>query len=195
MDRGFARGAKWALSPVGGPLNHILPMRAGSEVWGAEHHARMGRIFGRGASWAIFGEDLPEESNRVELDPDHTDGDGIPIPLVRYRISEHSRRLMAFQESRAAESLQASGCSAIEAASMIPYSGWHLMGTARMGDDPATSVVSARQQSHDVANLYVLDGSVFVTSSGVNPTCTITALALRTVDLLVQSRRSQKVPL
>ena len=78
---------------------------------------------------------------------------------------------------------------------MIPYSGWHLMGTARMGDDPATSVVSARQQSHDVANLYVLDGSVFVTSSGVNPTCTITALALRTADLLVRSRRSQKVPL
>ena len=193
-DRGFLRGAKWALSPVGGPLNHILPMRAGNEVWGADHHARMGRIFGRGASWAIFGEDLPEESNRVELDPDRTDGDGIPIPRVHYRISDHSRRLMAFHEARAAESLEASGCSEIGTASMIPYSGWHLMGTARMGDDPTTSVVSAHQQSHDVANLYVLDGSVFVTSSGVNPTCTITALALRTADLLVRSRRSQKVP-
>ena len=68
------------------------------------------------------------------------------------------------------------------------------MGTARMGEDPATSVVNIRQQAHDVPNLYVADASVFVTSSGVNPTCTITALALRTADLLVQHRSEQKVP-
>ncbi len=193
-ERGFLRGAKWALSPVGGPLNHILPLRAGSEVWGADHHDLMARTFGRGASWAIFGEDLPEESNRVELDPDQSDGVGIPIPRVHYRISGHSRRLMAFHESRAAESLEASGCQAVDVASLIPYSGWHLMGTARMGTDPATSVVNAAGRAHDVPNLYVLDGSVFVTSSGVNPTCTISALALRTADLLVRSRRFQKVP-
>ncbi len=192
--RDFVRGAKWALSPVGGPLNHILPMRAGNEVWGSDHHILMGQTFGRGASWAIFGEDLPEEANRVELDLDRTDSHGIPAPRVSYRISEHSRRLMAFQEERAEESLEASGCQETAVASMIPYSGWHLMGTARMGENPANSVVNSRQQAHDVPNLYIADASVFVTSSGVNPTCTITALALRTADLLVQHRSEQKVP-
>ncbi|HAY52331.1 MAG TPA: GMC family oxidoreductase, partial [Acidimicrobiaceae bacterium] len=74
------------------------------------------------------------------------------------------------------------------------YSGWHLMGTAKMGDDPAKSVVNRFQRSHDVENLYIVDGSVFVTSSGVNPTATITALALRTADNIVKSRSLQAVP-
>ena len=58
-------------------------------------------------------------------------------------------------------------------------SGWHLLGTARMGDDPETSVVDRDLQAHDVPGLYVVDGSVFVTSAGVNPTSTVVALASR----------------
>ncbi len=193
-SRGFVRGAKWALSPVGGPLNHVLPMRAGSEVWGAKHHDLMARTFGKGATWAIFGEDLPEETNRVDLDPDLCDADGIPAPRVHYRTSENSKRLMEFQVARAEESLRAAGAIDVTAANLLRYSGWHLMGTARMGDDPATSVVDRNQRAHDVANLYIVDGSVFVTSSGVNPTNTITALALRTAAHLVENRRLQEVP-
>ena len=74
------------------------------------------------------------------------------------------------------------------------YSGWHLLGTARMGTDPATSVVDKWNRAHDVANLYVVDGSCFVTSGGVNPTSTICALALRAADHLVETRRGQVVP-
>ena len=194
QSRGFVRGAKWALSPVGGPLNHVLPMRAGQEVWGAEHHELMARTFGRGATWAIFCEDLPEEANRVELDPDLTDGDGVPAPRIRYRYSENSKRLAEFQTARAAESLEAAGAVEVTAAGPLRYAGWHLMGTARMGDDPAASVVDRDQRAHDAANLYVVDGSVFVTSSGVNPTCTISALALRAADRMAADRRNQKVP-
>ena len=193
-SRGFVRGAKWALSPVGGPLNHVLPMRAGQEVWGAEHHELMARTFGRGATWAIFCEDLPEEANRVDLDPELTDGDGVPAPRIRYRYSQNSKRLAEFQMARAAESLEAAGAVEVTAAGPLRYAGWHLMGTARMGDDPASSVVDRDQRAHDVANLYVVDGSVFVTSSGVNPTCTISALALRAADRMTACRRNQKVP-
>jgi len=72
--------------------------------------------------------------------------------------------------------------------------GWHLLGTARMGDDPETSVVNRWCRSHDVENLYVIDGSVFVTSGGVNPTATISALALRATERLIERRREQRVP-
>ena len=56
------------------------------------------------------------------------------------------------------------------------------MGTARMGADPATSVVNEWGRSHDVKNLFIIDGSIFVTSAGVNPTSTIQALALYVAD-------------
>ena len=190
----FVRGAKWALSPVGGPLNHVLPMRAGTEVWGEQHHELMNRTFGKGATWAIFGEDLPEESNYIELDESLSDSSGIPSPKVHYKISQNSKRLMGFQVERAEESLRAAGASDVTTANLLRYSGWHLMGTAKMGDDPAKSVVNRFQRSHDVENLYIVDGSVFVTSSGVNPTATITALALRTADNIVRSRSLQAVP-
>lgn len=71
--------------------------------------------------------------------------------------------------------------------------GWHLMGTARMGTDPAKSVVDQYGRSHDVPNLYIYDGSVFVTSSGFNPTGTITAIALRSVEHLIKNRANARV--
>tara|TARA_B110000014_G_scaffold260581_1_gene250613 strand:+ start:162 stop:470 length:309 start_codon:yes stop_codon:yes gene_type:complete len=101
---------------------------------------------------------------------------------------------MEFQVARAEESLRAAGALDVTTANLLRYSGWHLMGTAKMGDNPETSVVNRFQQAHDIENLYIVDGSVFVTSSGVNPTATITALALRTADNIVKSRSQQAVP-
>ena len=70
----------------------------------------------------------------------------------------------------------------------------HLLGTARMGDDPRTSVVDAWGMTHDVPNLGVIDGSVFVTAGAVNPTSTICALALRAVEHLIEHRSDVRVP-
>jgi choline dehydrogenase-like flavoprotein len=67
---------------------------------------------------------------------------------------------------------------------MIRSAGWHLLGTARMGEDPKTSVVNHWGRSHDVKNLFIVDGSIFVTSGGVNPTSTIQALALYIADTM-----------
>lgn len=69
----------------------------------------------------------------------------------------------------------------------------HLMGTCKMGNDPATSVVNQWGQAHDVPNLFVYDGSVFVTSAGFNQTGTICAVALRSVKHLIANRRDMKV--
>ncbi|MEE1557199.1 MAG: GMC family oxidoreductase, partial [Alphaproteobacteria bacterium] len=68
----------------------------------------------------------------------------------------------------------------------ISNGGWHLLGTARMGTDPRTSVVNEWGRSHDVKNLFVVDGSIFVTSAGVNPTRTIQALALYVAEQMKQ---------
>jgi choline dehydrogenase-like flavoprotein len=64
----------------------------------------------------------------------------------------------------------------------LRQSGWHLLGTARMGKDPATSVVNPWGRSHDVKNLFIVDGSIFVTGGAVNPASTIQALALYIAD-------------
>ena len=76
----------------------------------------------------------------------------------------------------------------------LPDAGWHLLGTTRMGDDPAASVVNEWGQAHDVPNLYVIDGSVFVTAGGTNPTATICAIALRCAKQLIANAGHQPVP-
>jgi choline dehydrogenase-like flavoprotein len=192
-SRGFARGAKWSLAPTGGPLSAALPTRAGHQAWGAAHHQQVSAILGRTASWGVFGEDLPDEANRVELDPTLTDSSGIPAPRLHYSVSENSRRLLDFHVQRASESLEAAGAYRIEAEGLMRYSGWHLLGTARMGTDESASVVDPWGRAHDVPNLYIADGSVFVTSGGVNPTSTIAAIALRIADGLVE-RRGERTP-
>ena len=181
--RGFVRGAKWSLAPsTGGPMNAAMPARAGAAVWGAEHHARVRERFGHCLSWGIFGEDLPDADNRVTLDPVLADATGVPAPRVTYRASENSRRLLDFHVARARESLLEAGARSVDTLTLMRSAGWHLLGTARMGTDPATSVVDPWGKAHDVDNLYVVDGSVFVTAGGVNPTNTICSLALRFAD-------------
>jgi choline dehydrogenase-like flavoprotein len=193
--RGFVRGSKWSMAPsTGGPLNAAMPSRAGAVMWGAEHHRLVRERFGHMLSWGVFGEDLPDPDNRVELDSELTDSSGIRAPKVTYRVSENSRRLLDFSCDRAAESLAEAGATHVDVTPMLRESGWHIMGTARMGTDRETSVVDEWGRAHDVANLYVVDGSVFVTSGGVNPTSTICALALRFADRMVAARTSQRVP-
>lgn len=192
--RGFVRGAKWGLAPTGGPINAALPSRAGEQVWGADHHLHIRNRFGRGASWGLFGEDLPDEDNRVTLSAGAVDATGMPIPELHYKVSENSRRLLDFHIDKASESLVEAGAHTIEVDRLMRYSGWHLLGTARMGRDPATSVLDEWNRSHDVANLFVVDGSCFVTSGGVNPTSTICALALRAADRMVATRHDQVTP-
>jgi len=126
------------------------------------------------------------------LDPNRTDSSGIPAARTLYRLSENSKRLVAFHQARARESLQAAGAYETVVAPFIRGSGWHLLGTAVMGEDPARSVVDGWGRSHDVENLYIFDGSVWPTSSGMNPTATIAALALRNTEHLIAERRGQR---
>jgi len=194
-SRGFVRGAKWNVMPGGGPLG----MRAAyggkplEEAWGVNLHRNTRKVFGRTFEWGIIAEDLPEETNQVLLDDNLTDSDGIAAPRLIYKNSENTHRMIEFHLARAKEAMQASGAVDMSVTPLMRDCGWHLMGTARMGNDPKASVVDQYGRAHDVPNLFVYDGSVFVTSSGFNPTGTICAVALRAVKHLIANRRDQKV--
>ena len=87
---------------------------------------------------------------------------------------------------RRAVKLTAAGAANVGVQCPILNGGWHLLGTARMGTDPERSVVNEWGRCHDVRNLFIVDGSIFVTSGGVNPTSTIQALALYIADSMKQ---------
>jgi choline dehydrogenase-like flavoprotein len=193
-SRGFVRGAKWNLVPTGGPLTAALFPWPDARLWGPNIHEHVRKWLGRSAIWGITAEDLPEEGNRVTLDPELTDSDGIPAPKLTYRVSENSRRILEFNVRRAEESLRAAGAYDTVSLPLMRDFGWHLLGTAVMGTDPSRSVVDPYGRAHDVPNLYVIDGSIFVTSASANPTPTICALALRATEHLLHNRRNQEVP-
>jgi choline dehydrogenase-like flavoprotein len=193
-SRGFVRGAKWGLQPTGGPLamTQAYPWGDENSIWGEDFHREIRRRLGHSAMWGFIFEDLPEESNRVELEPERTDAAGIPAAKIVYTMSENSHRMIAFHEERAKESLEAAGAYDTIVAPFIRATGWHLLGTCKMGDDPAESVVDRWGRAHDVPNLYIFDGSTWPTSSGMNPTATVAAMALRFTDHLIETHRDQR---
>jgi choline dehydrogenase-like flavoprotein len=187
--RGFVRGFQLQIVRQSGPLHTALGGFVARPVpWGAEHHRVFGERFNQQINVGVMGEDLPETINEVALDPSLTDADGIPAPLVRYRLSENSKRILFFGLERAREALKAAGCRQVMTRNPLRPSGWHLLGTCRMGDAPYGSVVDRWGRAHDVPNLFIVDGSIFVTSAAVNPTTTIQALALRTADHIKRHR-------
>ena len=150
--------------------------------WGSNHHREYRELFERICGMVSICEDLPEEHNTVTIDPILKDSNGVPAPKVTYKISENSDLMLDFSIARATEVLEAAGAKDVIAQKPIAEGGWHLRGTARMGSDPSRSVVNEWGRSHDVKNLFIIDGSIFVTSAGVNPTRTIQSLALYLAD-------------
>jgi choline dehydrogenase-like flavoprotein len=130
------------------------------------------------------GEDAPQPGNRVDLDPAVRDVFGLPVPRVTYAPHAFELEARRFYVPVMRELLLNAGCRRVFTAPCEtllgdPPTSRHVMGTLRMGDDPARSVVDAAGRFHDVDNLYACDGSVFPTSSGYNPTLTLIAVALR----------------
>jgi len=184
-DRDFVRGYSFEMLRGMGPVFTALSgMSSGHISWGEKHHQTYDELFDRTAGMVVICEDLPEPRNAVTLDPERTDSNGIPAAKINYRLSENSEKMLAHSVARATQVLEAAGASSVITESPLQVAGWHLMGTARMGTDPATSVVNEWGRAHDVRNLFIVDGSVFVTAAAVNPTNTIQALALYVADTM-----------
>ena len=189
--RDFIRGYHWeVVRGSAGPLSVAYGGRLGHGIpWGPGHHRQFQERFGHTISILSIGEDLPEEHNRVVLDSELTDSSGIPVPKVMYKVNDNNRRMLDHGIARSNEVFSAAGAKDLIIEPLVQGGGWHLMGTARMGNDGGTSVVNQWGAAHDVPNLFIVDGSIFVTSAAVNPTPTIQALALRTADYLKSEGR------
>ncbi|MEH6566249.1 MAG: GMC family oxidoreductase [Halopseudomonas sp.] len=151
---------------------------AGSRgLWGQELVDEMA-WYNHQVGLKIVGETLPQEANRVTL-AEQKDQYGLPIARVTWSMGDNDHRLVNHALGFMQRGLEGIGASNIWAETGGTA---HLLGTARMGFDPASSVVDADCRSWDIPNLWICDGSVFPTSGGVNPSLTIQAIACRTAD-------------
>jgi choline dehydrogenase-like flavoprotein len=151
--------------------------------WGAEYKRYLAHAFTRNMTIACSGTSLAVESNNVTLDPRLKDTLGRPAIRVTYQDHADDLKLVTFLQDRAMELLEAAAARKAWRAPVEPQNvGTHLLGTCRMGDDPKTSVVDRHHRAHDVRNLFICDGSSFVTSGRGQPTMTIQALAFRAAE-------------
>jgi len=141
-----------------------------------------------------FGETLARFENFVEIDPDGiVDAFGIPVLRVNMAFGDNERAMGKDMAAAAAEMLEAAGAVDVQESfdpNAVPGWGIHEVGTARMGDDPKRSVLNAFCRSHDVENLFVMDGSCFVSVACQNPTLTIMAIAARSTDYVMERMRT-----
>jgi choline dehydrogenase-like flavoprotein len=143
--------------------------------------------------WTIgmtgFGEMLPYEDNRITLDKSKKDKWGQYVLAIDCEIKENEKKMRKDMINDAAEMLEASGVKNIRTYDNGSYPGMaiHEMGTARMGNDPKTSVLNKWNQMHDVKNVFVTDGSCMTSASCQNPSLTYMALTARAAEYAVES--------
>ena len=171
----------WSATPI---FQAIEGMPPDVPRWGAAFKNEIAHNFTRQMSLVCSTTSLPMDRNNITLDPTYTDEHGRPGLRVTYRDHPDDLAMASFLEDRATEIQRAAGATKTwRTPNLRPTRGGaHLLGTARMGDDPATSVVDRDHRSHDVPNLFICDGSSFVSSGRGQPTMTIMALAFRAAD-------------
>src|SRR5271165_5536223 len=162
--------------------------------WGAEFKKNLSEYFSRTMTSMSHATCLPLEQNSISLDPAVKDDWGLPAMRVTFKSHPDDVANAKFLLARQLEILEAAGARKTWTHGVWDVtSSVHLMGTCRMGNNPAESVVDKYHRAHDVPNLFIVDGSSFVTSGRQQPTCTIQALAYRAADHMVKSARAAKV--
>ncbi len=154
--------------------------------FGAAYKKHVRDYTGAYISMGGFGEVLARYENQVDLDPELKDKWGIPVLRFNYKFGDNEKKMCEDMANTAQEMFEAAGFENVQVDRRILTEGWsiHELGTSRMGTDKKTSVLNQFQQSHDVSNLFVVDGSSHVNASCQNPTWTIMALAWRSCDYL-----------
>jgi len=174
----FARG--FAIQTVGPlPIAFGKQMVSAKRAWGWGLRREM-MDYNHWASFGLLGEILPWADNRVTLSEER-DQFGISVPHIAFSLHDNDHRLIKAAKNKTMEVMHAAG--ATEVVQEARYA--HLVGAARMGADPRTSVVDKFGRTHDIVNLFVCDGSILPTQGSANPGLTIQALAARTADYLI----------
>ena len=166
------------------PLLSALNGPPDGPQWGAAFKQSLRHVHSHAAQCWGHTSQLPVATNAVDLDPEVKDSWGLPAIRVTYKEHDADLRLYKYMFDRGMELLKAAGATQTWGGPPgdDPGIGAHLLGTCRMGNDPRSSVVNASHRAHDVPNLFMVDGSSFVTSGRGQPTLTIQALAFRAAD-------------
>jgi choline dehydrogenase-like flavoprotein len=175
-SRGFVGGYELETLSLGLPFYAAFLNPGG---WGRSFAAAMDDYPNTAGMW-IVGEDMPQETNRITLDPTAKDKNGMPVASVHYDDHPNDLAMRAHAYKQGGAIYEAVG--AIRVFPTPPYPSTHNLGTNRMSANARDGVVNNFGQTHDVPNLFVSDGSQFTTGAACNPTLTIVALATRQAD-------------
>jgi choline dehydrogenase-like flavoprotein len=189
--RGFYGGgrmtARGYLTPLELGLGGLSP---GTPAWGAGYKKALQEEANHRMMVNCYVTQLPLESNRVDLDPEVKDEWGLPAMRITCSAHPDDVKNMEFFRQKSIEILEAAGAKKVWAPAVgESRGGAHNRGTCRMGNDPKTSVVNKYHKAHDVPNLYVVDGSNFVTGGRNHPTLTIQALAFRAAEHIIRDAK------
>lgn len=177
----------------------MQPVEEGVRYPRAIHKALMvsGQYRRRIGSVSMIGEDMPQTQNRVELDPSVRDVYGRPVARVTYVRHAHDQAVIDRYMPKLVAIAKAAGAIDAMEIDFVKEDGVpdtkHLLGTTRMGDDPAQAVTNRWGRLHDVDNVWVADGGVYPTSTAFNPTLTQQALAHRTATYMADPAGLGKV--
>jgi len=163
--------------------------------YGAKLQDKLDSYYGSGFSIGIMGEVLARYENRVSIDKTVADAWGTPALHIQTRYTENEFNMARDAVDTAVALAESAGFEVLTKNYDPNPPGYsiHELGTCRMGNDPRTSVLNKWNQSHDIKNLFVVDGSAFVSSGWQNPTMTILALAMRSSEFLAEQMRMGNV--
>jgi choline dehydrogenase-like flavoprotein len=185
--RGFAGGYEMETLSLGLPfmVAFLNPGMWGSEFsWWIDNYANMAGMW-------LVGEDMPRESNRITLNKDVKDQWGNPVPNVHFDDHDNDLAMRNHAFKQGERVYQAAG--AVKTFRTPPYPSTHNLGTCRMSADPKQGVCNKYGQTHDVANLFISDGSQFTTGGAENPTLTIVTLAIRQAEYIAKQMTEKAI--
>lgn len=184
-EKNFLRGYAFDFYSGGTPEAKYYP------AWGEELQKMMDHHRGAAVGTTVMGEVLPRYENYVKLDPKVTDAWGIPVLNFHCRYTDNEFNMAKDAITTISEVCHEAGFEVLNGNEKMHPPGYsiHELGTCRMGENPKTSVLNKWNQSHDIKNLFVVDGGSFVTGGAQNPTLTIMSLAMRASEYLAEQLR------
>ncbi|SDG23209.1 Choline dehydrogenase [Celeribacter baekdonensis] len=177
-SRGFVGGYEMETLSLGLPFMAAFLDPGG---WGREFTTALDHYENMAGMWLV-GEDMPQETNRITLNHDIKDQHGLPVANVHFDDHPNDIAMRSHAYKQGIAVYEAVGATRVFPTP--PYPSTHNMGTNRMSEKARDGVVNKHGQSHDIANLFVSDGSQFTTGAAENPTLTIVALAIRQADYI-----------
>jgi choline dehydrogenase-like flavoprotein len=181
----------YQIQTTGGATNGLhfgrpVSFASAIEGYGASFKRQVRERFPSLVALAPQGTMLPSPRNFVELDPNHKNEAGLPVPIIHMNYGENEKAMARDMFERCGEIIEAAGGKVTRSPERNGHDPFHYVGTCRMGDDPKRSVTNSYGQSHDLPNVFVADGSVFTAYPEKNPTLTVMSLAMRSSEYLAE---------